>query len=118
MRLTAIHIHISSLNPIPDLADVFSDGFLTKSCDSNSNIVPERHRTLDDVIHTIAHEVGHIIVGGGHPDEESGKAPLPGTDRARRLMCSGPNWSGDSLLLVKQEWENAEAWLKKTIDDP
>jgi hypothetical protein len=33
-------------------------------------------------------------------------------------MCSGPNWSGDSLLLVKQEWENAEAWLKKTIDDP
>lgn len=79
--------------------------------DRTSNIIPERHRTLDDVIHTIAHEVGHLIVGGGHPDEEGGDAPLSGTDRTKRLMCSGPNWNGNSLLLVKQEWDKAEMWL-------
>ncbi len=30
---------------------------------------------------TIAHEIGHIFVGKGHPGlEEGGPAPLPGTD--------------------------------------
>jgi hypothetical protein len=81
--------------------------------DRTSNIIPERHRTPEDVLHTIAHEVGHIIVGDGHPDDEGGDAPLSGTDRTKRLMCSGPHWTGNSLLLVKQEWDNAEIWLSE-----
>lgn len=33
-------------------------------------------------------------------------------------MCSGPRMSENSLLLVKREWDNAEAWLSDNIDEP
>ncbi len=74
-------------------------------------------RTLDHVIWTICHEIGHVMLGAGHPDESDnptygGVAPLPGTDRTKRLMCSGPNANLNSILLVKSEWDKAEEWLK------
>jgi len=85
--------------------------------------VPERTCWLvgDAVISTrtqaklnadIAHEIGHVMVGPGHPDQRGGNAPLPGTDHARRLMCSGgKQGSNPGHLLVKAEWEVAEAWM-------
>jgi hypothetical protein len=77
---------------------------------------PENKRTVEAVLDTIAHEVGHIIVGDGHPDEGSGQAPLMGTDRTKRLMCSGPNRQVGASLLVKKEWDAAEVWLKAVAD--
>ena len=65
-------------------------------------------------MHTLAHEIGHVFLGDGHPDELSGPATLPGTNRAIRLMCSGNgNSPRVSRLLVKAEWDKAEEWLKK-----
>lgn len=77
---------------------------------------PASLRTIDAVLHTIAHEIGHMIVGGGHPDEGQGPAPLVGTDRTKRLMCSGYNWQIGASLLVKSEWDAAEERLKAVAD--
>lgn len=67
----------------------------------------------------IAHEIGHVMVGPGHPDQGGGNASLPGTDHPRRLMCSGGNQGlNPGHLLVKAEWEKAEAWMKVNIDNP
>ncbi len=66
-------------------------------------------------MHTIAHEIGHFIVGSGHPDEpaiqDQGPAPLQGTGLSHRLMVSGRSESRKSRLglqLVKAEWDAAE----------
>jgi hypothetical protein len=78
----------------------------------------EEQRSIPSVLHTIAHEIGHIVLlGGGHPDEEQGDAPLKGTDRTKRLMCSGPRWSiTQSRSLVKTEWDKADEWLSAAPD--
>ncbi len=69
-------------------------------------------RPLQQVMETIAHEVGHVMLGEGHPDENTGDAPLLGTDRSQRLMCTFVNRAPGSKLLVKSEWDEAEEWLK------
>lgn len=72
---------------------------------------------MNDVNSSIAHEIGHVFVRYGHPDLENGIAPLVGTDRTLRLMCSGPNRSLENgRLLVKTEWDEAEKWLIKVPD--
>ncbi len=82
-----------------------------------------------DVGHTMAHEIGHLMVGYGHPDEykankadSGGFAPLQTlrktTDFTQRLMCSGTRSLTTSNLLVKKEWDLAEEWLVKFVDDP
>jgi hypothetical protein len=80
-----------------------------------------KNRNKPFLLDTIAHEIGHVLVGKGHPDSQSkpdqGPAPLPGTQHICRLMCSGPNANGSSRLLVKREWDEAEKWLKKQEDD-
>jgi hypothetical protein len=64
---------------------------------------------------TAAHEIGHIMLGAGHPDNESGPAPLPGTNRKYRLMSSTPLSNAASFatrrVLVKAEWDKAQNWL-------
>jgi hypothetical protein len=64
------------------------------------------------VIKVIAHEIGHVMFGPGHPDQESGIAPLKGTDPMQRLMSSEAHSSPSSRLLVKTEWDKAEDWLR------
>ena len=78
-----------------------------------------------------AHEIGHVMVGQGHPDEGGGKSVLnwklsvSGMKYQRdprnnkRLMCSGmpSNLSNPSKQLIKKEWDLIEAWLKKQEDD-
>lgn len=65
------------------------------------------------VTNTITHEIGHIICGLGHPDQDSGPAPLPGTNHRERLMVSGlPGKIISGTRLVKGEWDEAEAWFK------
>jgi hypothetical protein len=66
---------------------------------------------------TIGHEIGHVFVGYGHPDDRQspGDYPLHGTEHlaGKRLMCSGPVSSSQSRLLVKGEWDEAETWLQE-----
>ena len=72
----------------------------------------------NDVIATIGHEIGHVLVGYWHPDEGMGVAPLPGTKHSSRLMCSGLNRSLlDRRLLVKSEWDEADEWMTDNIDN-
>jgi hypothetical protein len=67
-------------------------------------------------LHAMAHEIGHVIIGAGHPDDGPGRnlgpAELPGTKHTLRLMCSGENLNNSSRLIVKGEWDKADAWLK------
>lgn len=77
-----------------------------------------QHRSKTAILDTLAHEIGHVIIGSGHPDKGSGKAPLPGTNHRLRLMCSGdlsPS-DGSGRLLVKAEWDAAEIWFKEEED--
>lgn len=37
--------------------------------------------SVQDVIRVCAHEIGHVLVGPGHPDHGGGRAPLAGSDR-------------------------------------
>lgn len=74
------------------------------------------------VINTMIHEMGHRIVGLGHPNLggtgtglDGGVAPLIGTDRTRRLMASGGHRADDGYLLVKKEWDRAETWLADNV---
>lgn len=75
-------------------------------------------------LQVIAHEIGHCIVGVGHPDQGAGIAPLKGllplNAVNERLMVSGektrrPNFG---CRLVKGEWDMAEIWLHTNIDTP
>jgi hypothetical protein len=85
--------------------------------------VPGSGRTYDEVLQTVAHEIGHVLVDYGHPDDGGGHAPLPRTDHRERLMHSGSGLGGPIIIgirlqqarghrLVKQEWDEAEQWLK------
>jgi len=72
------------------------------------------------VLETIAHEIGHVLVGYGHPDSGAfpGKAGIEGSDHGRRLMRSGGrDKSRMGTLLVKKEWDLAEEWLNDNIKD-
>ncbi len=83
---------------------------------------------MTELAQTVAHEIGHILVGYGHPDEEKGPAPLHGTDRKLRIMHSGdglgeitvdglPRKPFRGNHLVEGEWDAAEAWLKNEEDE-
>lgn len=75
-------------------------------------------KPLIEGLDTIAHELGHVIFGDGHPDQGGGKAILEGTPYPTRLMASGPdmrNKDGTSRLIVKQEWDEAKKWLDEEI---
>lgn len=81
---------------------------------------PERN-TDAELMHTIAHEIGHCIMADGHPDQGSGAAHLPGlplSSHKERLMISGANVNHKKHgnLLVKGEWNEAERWFKGRLN--
>jgi hypothetical protein len=63
----------------------------------------------------VAHEIGHVMLGEDHPDLGGGPAPLNSlSPDVRRLMHSGIDGILNAqMLLVKGEWDTAEAWLKR-----
>lgn len=76
-----------------------------------------------EVYRTCAHEVGHILIENGHPNENGGAAPLPGVDWKRRLMAGGPTQFHPGVapnkrdkLLVKQEWDAIAETAKAILD--
>ncbi len=88
--------------------------------DAYTNLNPVRpYDPEEGHLRTIAHEIGHILVGEGHPDQRAfpGPAHLPGTEHRRRLMCSGgTSGLNPGNLLVKGEWDEAEIWLESNVD--
>ncbi|MEO5913882.1 MAG: hypothetical protein ABIS50_06590 [Luteolibacter sp.] len=76
----------------------------------------------DDPLHNMAHEIGHLIVGPGHPDLYDPLMPLAGgvaplqhlteTAHLKRIMFSEENVIRGSQL-VKSEWDKAETWLSE-----
>ena len=66
---------------------------------------------------TIAHEIGHILIGAGHPNEKDGPAPLPNTRHSDRLMVGGsalnPEIPISGNRLVKAEWDESEKWMQQ-----
>jgi hypothetical protein len=83
------------------------------------------------LFHLIAHEIGHVMIGSGHPDQGTGGASLrwnmsfsnpawrPDPRDKNRLMCSGNyvDFTKPGKQLIKKEWDLIEAWLKKQEDD-
>jgi hypothetical protein len=77
-------------------------------------------------IEIIAHEIGHMLVGTGHPNkfeegspDQGGIAPLQTLEveaHIKRLMITGDLLDPGSLLLVKTEWDEAEVWLSRYPD--
>ena len=96
-------------------------GRLTGECWVDANRVSSYGRAdKNDVLYTIAHEIGHYVVGDGHPDEEDGVAPLSNTDRSNRLMLSGKSplrKNPPGIQLVKKEWDEAEERVDKLVRD-
>lgn len=77
----------------------------------------------DYVLHIIAHEIGHAMIGRGHPDDnEPGEAVVLKWDGnggrdphvRSRLMCSGDTAGTKSRgkCLIKKEWDKIETWLR------
>jgi len=92
-------------------------GAIRNKCLVNVQGADNFPRPDEAIIHTMAHEIGHLLTAGGHPDNNEGIAPLQGTDRTKRLMCSGANSTTSSNLLVKREWDAAENWLSSVPDN-
>jgi hypothetical protein len=126
---------LSNAHPMPANSDikVFALGHLIKVGEgeasgyapANTNSVfldsmrlylSEPELRAEFAMRTLAHEIGHVICGSGHPDEGYGPAILPGTDHCKRLMCSGNVKHDSTSLLVKREWDMAEVWLKAVPD--
>ncbi len=75
-------------------------------------------RSKSGILNTLAHEIGHVMMGGGHPNDGGGPAPLAGTHHPDRLMYSNPFHTGllRKRLLVKGEWDKIDEWLTEFID--
>lgn len=79
--------------------------FVAEECANYNNV--------DEVLVVGGHEIGHLFLGPGHPNDPDfpGVAPLNGTVKTHRLMHSSPD--ENSRLLVKKEWDKAEVRLKQ-----
>jgi hypothetical protein len=114
------------MRPSPKKRLVFVEGLLGTFRDTPE----EQLELLPDRLRTIAHEIGHILLGPGHPGyahgimtEFAGVSPLPGTDHKKRLMFAGEAAFAVPLgdkgtKLVKLEWDKTEDWLNDMIADP
>ena len=94
--------------------------------DGDLTVMPGRRRNIpageevEKVMHTIAHEIGHVMTNDGHPGDQRYKSALVwdgngGRDPylKKRLMCSGfeGNPKDRGTCLIKKEWDWIEEWL-------
>jgi hypothetical protein len=80
---------------------------------TNANDQPSHQ----EVWETTAHEIGHIFDLEGHPDQNQGPAPLPGTAQIQRLMHSDNSAQPGGKILVKKEWDVIDGWLKTKLGE-
>jgi hypothetical protein len=83
---------------------------------------------LDTMLNVMAHEIGHVMVGRGHPDHGSGRSVLVWKSSTsgnyqrdfrnnKRLMKSGtPGPLSSPKQLIKKEWDLIEDWLSNKVD--
>jgi len=118
---------------IPDVAADAANGYsyvdgLAPVTRVNCAVVNLNNQTRASSRQTVAHEIGHLMVGEGHPDEYDVSDPnsfggvaahqsFGVLEHQKRLMVSGDNITSDSRLLVKSEWDEAEEWLNEFIDN-
>lgn len=81
----------------------------TKQLKPGTQIGRERWMNL------VGHEIGHVMLGGGHPNQswQPGRAGLPETTHRQRLMNSQAT---TGKTQVKAEWDKAEGWLNSNIE--
>ena len=83
----------------------------------------------NEIITTIAHEIGHCMIGFGHPNPNplaiafaklAGKPPPPrgpaphdgvGTDEWKKRLMYSTTLPAPGKTMVKSEWDTAETWL-------
>jgi hypothetical protein len=85
----------------------------------------------NEIITTIAHEIGHCVIGDGHPDGASDpliaallkltgetvkRGPAPhdgvGNDEWKKRLMYSATLPLAGKTMVKSEWDAAETWLK------
>lgn len=99
---------LSESDPSAGVADIERRFVFVPAEMQNAGAIPQQ-----EILNIIAHEIGHVLVGTGHPDKGTGPAPLPGTTHHERLMYSDVSektlaGSLHKNLLVKGEWDAAE----------
>lgn len=79
--------------------------------EANGNRELKKRSLLD----TIAHEIGHILIGAGHAELPTYIHFLQGTDPEKRLMVGGVryNINKTARLLVKSEWDAIQNTLQE-----
>ena len=90
--------------------------FIQGSYNENAHLEIARPSNLDFLkerqLATLAHEIGHNLVGAGHPNQSDGPAPRTDTYHPDRLMASGGiSPTNTPNLMVKGEWDEAEVTL-------
>ncbi len=79
---------------------------------------------MNAMMHTFAHEIGHVMIGGnGHPSEGGYELEMEWPTRTdpylrQRLMCPGgkANHASPGSTLIKREWDLIDDWLHKNVD--
>lgn len=115
------YVNHGSLNGFADVPSwhAFLRGDLTVEMGGENAPGFVKEQVLKSLISTIAHEVGHVVVGLGHPDNpnvtmpsEAGVAPLARSPvlHAQRIMVSGGAGTSPEELVWK-EWENGRTRL-------
>lgn len=107
---------------LPGGQKIIVDGNLLRTHQSQPPAIPAGTE-MNHLLHTIAHEIGHIMTNDAHPGEvgyhsellwEGGKDPY----MKKRLMCAGPeaDHKNGGNCLIKKEWDRIEVWLSNNVD--
>jgi hypothetical protein len=102
----------------PNTTKVIVDGNVVRNHQPPTGGVPAG-KELAHLLHTIAHEIGHLMTNDVHPGEAGYKSVLQWEGDKdpylrKRLMCPGEldDDSNPGTCLIKKEWDRIEAWLR------
>lgn len=84
----------------------------TRQNEDHYVIVTDFETFPSTLLDTLAHELGHILIGSGHSDTSDYPCYIPGTDPTVRLMISGNASVVEKThrTLLKCEWDKIHEW--------